>query len=65
VIEEGSTRRRQFDTASFSRQELGAHLVLKISNLPAQRGLRRVQHLLRCHRQISRVGNRDEIAKMS
>jgi len=32
-------------------------------NLPTQRWLRRVQHSLRCHRQVSRVGNRDEVAK--
>jgi hypothetical protein len=39
VIEKGATRRRQFDTASSSRQEWCANLVLKISNLPAQRRL--------------------------
>jgi hypothetical protein len=35
VLEEGSTRRCQFDTASAARQELRAYLVLKLSNLPA------------------------------
>jgi len=48
-----------------SRQEFGTHLVFKISNLPTQRRLRRVQHSLCCHRQTSRVGNRDEVTKMS
>jgi hypothetical protein len=64
VIEKGPTRRCQVDAASSSRQKWGAHLVLKISNLPTQRRLRRVQHSLRCHRQVSGVGNRDEVAKM-
>jgi hypothetical protein len=65
VIEEGSTCWCQFDTASSSRQELGTDLVLKISNLPTQRGLRCVQHSLCRHRQVSRVGNRNEVTKMS
>ena len=43
---------------------IGRDSVGKISNLPTQRWLRRVQHSLRCHRQVSRVGNRDEVAKM-
>jgi hypothetical protein len=65
VIEKGSTRRCQFDPASAARQELGAHLILKIPNLPTQRWLRRVQHSLGRHRQVSRFRNRDEVAKMS
>jgi hypothetical protein len=65
VIEKGSTGRCQVDTASSSRQELGANVVLKVSNLPTQRRLRRVQYSLCCHRQASRVGDRYEIAKMS
>ena len=35
VSEKGSTRRRQFDTASAARQELSPYLVLKVANLPA------------------------------
>jgi hypothetical protein len=65
VIEKGLNRWCQVDTASSSRQELGAHLVYKIPNLPAQRRLGRVQFSLCRDRQASCVGNRDEIAKMS
>jgi len=43
---------------------IGRDSVGKISNLPTQRWLRRVQHSLRCHLQVSRVGNGDEVAKM-
>jgi hypothetical protein len=39
VIEKGATRRRQFDAAGSSRQELGADLVFEISDLPTQRWL--------------------------
>jgi len=65
VIEKGSTRRCQFDPASAARQELGTDLVFEISNLPTQRWLRCMQHSLGRHRQVSRVRNRDEVAKMS
>jgi hypothetical protein len=65
VIEEGSTRRCQFDTASAARQELHAYLVLKVSNLATERRLRRVQFSLCRHGQTSRLGDRNEIAKMS
>ncbi len=43
MIEKGSTRRGQVDTASRSSQKFGAHLGLKVSNLPTQGRLRRVQ----------------------
>ena len=46
MIQKGATRRCQFDTASSSLQKFGTYLVLEISNLPAQRRLRRVQKLL-------------------
>jgi hypothetical protein len=65
VVEKGSARRCQLDAASAACQESRAYLVLKVSNLPAQRRLRGVQPLLCCHRQTSRLGHRDEIAKMS
>jgi hypothetical protein len=35
MIEKRSTGWRQFDTASATRQQLRAHLVLEVSNLPA------------------------------
>jgi hypothetical protein len=44
---------------------LGADLVFKISNLPTQRWLRRVQLLLCGYRQASRIRNRDEVTKMA
>jgi hypothetical protein len=39
VIEKGSTRKSQFDAASGTHQKLGTYLLLKVSNLPTQRGL--------------------------
>jgi hypothetical protein len=65
MIEKRSTGWRQFDTASATSQQLRAYLVLEVSNLPAERGLRRVQFSRRCHRQTSSFGHGNEIAKVS
>jgi hypothetical protein len=65
MFEKRSTRRRQFDTASATNQQLRAYLVLKVSNLPAERRLRRMQFSRRCHRQTSGFGHCNEIAKVS
>ena len=54
VIEKGSTRRCQLDSTSCARHELGANLFLKISNLAAERRLRRVQLRLCREGQTSR-----------
>ena len=65
MFEKGSTRWCQFDTASPARQQLCAYLVLKVSNLPTQGRLRRVQLSLCCYRQISRFGDRNKITQVS
>ena len=55
----------QLDTAYPSGQQGGAHFILEIANLPAQRRLRRVQSLFGCDRETSFLGDRDEIAQVT
>ena len=65
AIEEGSARWCQFDAASATRQELHAYLLLKITNLPAERRLRGVQFCLCRQGKARGLGHRNEITKVS
>ena len=65
MIEKGSTRRCQLDSTSCARYELGANFFLEISDLAAERRLRRMQ--LRLCREGQTLGfrNRNEITQVS
>src|SRR6202021_3260310 len=65
VMEKRATRRSRHDAAGGTRQELGAHLIFQISNLPTQGRLRRVQLLLRSFSEAPCLDNRDVVTQIA
>jgi hypothetical protein len=64
VIEECSTRRRQFDTPDAAYQELSADLSFQIPQLPTERRLRRVQPVGGRERDAALLGDGHEITQV-
>ncbi len=65
MVEERPARRSQVDAACTAVKQLHADLVLEITNLSAERGLRCVQAFLGRDRETTCLGDGDEIPKMS
>ena len=61
MIEKGPARRGQLDPARTAGQQLSPDLVLQIADLPAERGLRRMQPPLGRNRQVRFFGDGHEI----
>src|SRR5271155_3030267 len=64
MVEEGAPSLRQFDSPDAANEEINADFVLEVTDLPAKRWLRRVELLLGGELHASRLGDRDEIAKV-
>jgi hypothetical protein len=64
MVEKGPTGGGQFDPVYAAAHQLNADLVFEIADLAAERRLRGMQPFLRRDRQASRLGDRDEIAKV-
>ena len=65
MIEKGAAGRGELDAARAALQQLDADLDLQIADLPAQRGLRRVQPPLGGIGEAAFLGHRNEIAQMA
>ena len=65
MIKKGATGSRQFRSLRAAIQELNADLVFEIADLAAEGRLGCVKSLFGGERQASRLGNRDEIAKVA
>src|ERR1700758_248262 len=64
MIEKDPARRRKLYSARASSKQRDANLVLQITNLPAERRLRRVQPFFRRKFETARFSDRNEITKM-
>src|SRR6202043_3215737 len=64
VVEKGLAGGGQLDAAHAAADQLDADFVFELADLPAERGLRRVQPFLGRERQAAFFGDRDEKAKM-
>ena len=64
MIEKGSPAVGEFDAARAAAKQLRADLIFEISDLTAERRLRRVQPFLGRDREASLLCDRDEIAKV-
>jgi hypothetical protein len=64
MLKERAASRCQFDPMHAAAHKRDADLALEVANLAAERRLRRVQPLLGGVLQASRLGDRDEIAKV-
>ena len=65
MIEKGAAGRGQVDPVHAAVHQRNTDLVFEITDLAAQRRLRRVQPLLGGDRQASCLRDRDEIAKVA
>ena len=65
MIEKCPAEVGQLDAARAADKQWHADLVFEIADLAAQRGLGRMQPLLRRHREAAFLGDRDEIAEMA
>jgi hypothetical protein len=65
VVEKGTASSSQLHATRATTQQLDPNLILQIADLPAQRRLRSMQAPFGRQRQAARLGDRDEVSKMT
>ena len=65
MVEKGASGGGQFDPVHASIHQRNADLVFEVADLATERRLRRVELFLGRDRQAARLGDCDEIAKVS
>jgi len=64
MVEKGFAGRRQLDALRAADHQRNADFLFEIADLPAERGLRRVELLFGGNRQTAGIGHRNEVAQM-